>query len=303
MVPGDMLARRLAATIALVSAACHDPERADGASDAPRAPAASSAPASRAPPGAFVLPPDPRTSSNPLGLSAAAVPALAPGDRVFAPTERSLETARLGATLVLRSVRFEAVDGSDVLVRAARDAVPYAVHPGYLLLWRPPGGPLRRGAPLAVDHRGELRHAVFKGKDSKRLLVRLADGREPSGGELSVAHEDVAPLSRQLAPGAWAVIEGEWRHVLLVSSASHEDGKRRWLCLGWGAEAQLCDEARLRPLGEPPRRPGAPLRVAWRGTMVPATLKAVEPPGVFVVGRERTAPSLRVGPWMLMTPE
>jgi len=97
--------------------------------------------------------------------------------------------------------------------------------------------------------------------------------------------------------------ERGWSHVLLVSSATHPDGRRRWLVLGYGAEARLVDQERLRPVPLDFRpRPGSRVWVAWRGQMVPATTRSVDRSGLVHVVRPSLGGGMVVGCGMLMPP-
>ena len=113
------------------------------------------------------------------------------------------------------------------------------------------------------------------------------------------------PQTQGLQPGNYAVyLEGEcYRHALLVSAGTHQDGKRRWLVLGYGGVCALVDEDKLKPIAlDYAPKVGTVVSVAWLGTMVPGRVTAVDTAGTFTVRRERVAAALVVGPGLFMPP-
>jgi hypothetical protein len=247
-----------------------------------------------------VLPPRQPFDSNPLGLPGQPVP-VKEGQRVFAVPQPMLARARVGSSLVLRAATVEGREGDDLVVRVGT-GIPYPVHPAYVVVPRP--GRMGRGTPVFAAYRGVLRHGVVKNLSLDRVVVRYTDlGFKLADQKLVPARVGVLAPG-VLMPGGQAVArqDGELRHVQLVSTGVHSDGKKRWLVIGHLGEAQLVEETALVPL--PARRfrakVGTTVLAAWRGTMVPAKLLTIDRPGLFTVKRARTARRLLVGPGMLM---
>ena len=273
---------------------CNDPAK----TTAPAAPSTTASATAAQVPGGLVLPPRRPFDSNPLKLPVLPV-ALKKGDRVFAIARRELETAQLGSTLVLRAARVEGMEGSDVTLRLTFGPL-YAVHPGYVIV--PRQARLRRGANVIANLHGKLRHAVVTNLLRGKILVRYTDmGRKRPDRRLDP--EDVGALGSGLEPGAFAVYRTaqQQHHVVLVSRGDYPDGKRRWLVLGYGSAAMIVDEAKLAPF---PKRfktkVGEDVLVAWRGTMVSATVRLIDNPGLYTVKRQRAGAPFTVGPGQIM---
>lgn len=284
----------------LATTGCDGDSRADEAKSDPQGTPSSTVSAVGAKPGRFVQPPRRTFDSNPLRLPVQAV-SVAEGARVYAPSREALEGARRGRTLVLRFATAFGVDGGNVLVRVGR-APPYPVHPGYVVV--PAEGRLRRGSYVIAPYRRQLRHAIVTGIKKEQVTVRYTDVLARVG-ERRLRLSDVAPQPEGLRPGNYAVFrEGQrYRHVLLVSEGTWADGKKRWLALGYAAEALLVDHNELRPMSldyDPDE--GDAVWVSWLGHMVPATVAAVETRGLYLVERPRFAGPLRVGPDLLLRP-
>ncbi len=249
----------------------------------------------------FVLPKPRSFDPNPLRLPARTV-SVAKGIRVYAVPQRVLEQARLGSTMPLRAASVEGVDGENIVVRAFSH-VSYPIHPDYVVV--PPQGPVRRRAPVLVSYRRKLRHAVATTVRRDRIRVRYTD-LGVSLGERWLNPREVAPAPAGLAPGNYAVFRDStgWSHVLLVSSAVHSDGKKRWLVLSYGAEARLVEHDKLRPMSPSFKpRPGNSVLVAFRGKMVPGRVKTADRFGIYTVRRRRMSSPLVVGFEMLLPAE
>ena len=219
--------------------------------------------------------------------------------RVFAVPKRILAQARLGSTLTLRAATVAMMDGAEVIVRMA-GAPSYNIHPGYLIV--PKAGRMRRNARVIVNRRGRLRHGIVRNNLRKRVSIRYTDlgSKRP---DRTVSVREVGLLPPGLHPGGFAVYraEQEHKHVLLVSAAAHPDGVRRWLVLGHNGEARLLEESKLSaPPGRFAPKVGTEILVAWRGSMVPATLRRIDKPGLFTVRRARAGAPFMVGPGQIM---
>jgi hypothetical protein len=290
---------RAALLLCCALVACGD-EQAPEASAGDAPPASASASGSAVVPDAFDLPPAKPFDNNPLDLPPGKLRAEV-GSTLFTVPPPMLEGAKLGSSLKLMAATVEALEGEDPVVRVGTGRA-FVPHPGYTIQLRP--GRLERGTLLIVPYRGELHHAVAHHMIAGRVAVRLTDlGRKAA--EERLLPTDIGTLRPgELAPGGLAVERGEHelRHVLLVSSAAHDEGERRWLVLGHGGESRLVDEEQLAALPTAGARPkaGDDVLVAFQGRMVTAKLRSVDLPGLFTVQRPRASPALMVGPGMLM---
>ncbi len=246
----------------------------------------------------LVLPPRRNFNPNPLNLPARAL-TLKKDQLVFAVPKRILAQAKLGSTLILRAATVLTMDGAEVIVRVG-DGPSYNIHPGYLIV--PKAGRMRRNARVIVNYRGKLRHGIVRNDLRKRVSIRYTDlgVKRPNR---TIAVRNVGLLPAGLQPGSFAVYraEHEHKHVLLVSSAKHPDEVRRWLVLGHNGQARIMEEEQLRAM--PARyapKVGTELLVTWRGSMVPATLRRVDKPGLFTVRRARAGAPFIVGPGQIM---
>jgi hypothetical protein len=245
-----------------------------------------------------VVPPRRPTPSNPLGLPAA-TPTLPKGQRVYVVPERMLASAKIGNSLELCAATVEGMDGHDVIVRIGHDAA-FSIHAGYLVI--PRQGRVQRGSRVIASYRERLRHAVVQRVVGKKVAVRFSDAAAYLGDQLLEA-DDLGVLGEGLEPGAYALEPHArgFRHVLLVSSAIHVDGTKRWLVLGAAGEARLLAEKDLSLVPTASRsKPGSAVLVAWRGEMVPGVLRSAETTGLYTVKRPRLGPLLVVGPDMVM---
>ena len=253
-------------------------------------------------PEAFALPPDRIHDSNPLGLPAGQID-VAKGDRVFAVPERMLQGAKLGSSFALRAATVLGRDGDDVVLRVGNGA-PYNIHPAYVVSLR--RARVGRETPVIAAYRGSLHHGVVKGLWRDKVVVRYTDlGFKLPDQKLEV--DKIGVLSVGVAtPGGYAVYraEHEYRHVLLVSEATHDDGKRRWLAVGHSGETLLLDADQVSALPAARFSPkvGGTVLAAWQGTMVPGTVQDLDRPGLYRVARPRTGPTLLLGPGMIMPP-
>jgi hypothetical protein len=246
-----------------------------------------------------VVPPLRRTNPNPLDLPMTGG-TFAEGAFVYAVPERMLATAKPGLSLELRAARVEAMDGRDVIVRIGT-GMAYSIHPAYLVAPRP--GRVQRGTRVIVPHRERLRHGVVQRQNRNHIVVRYSDVGA-SLGEQSILAEEVGVLGTDLEPGSYALHRGDrgTRLVQLVSSGSHPDGVVRWLALGAEGEALLLTASEVAPVPNGRNlKPGSTVLVAWRGEMVPGTVRALEPTGLVAVKRPRVGPTLIVGPDMIVS--
>ncbi|MBM4357386.1 MAG: hypothetical protein FJ096_04675 [Deltaproteobacteria bacterium] len=245
-----------------------------------------------------VVPPPRRTNPNPLELPLSGGP-FAEGAFVYAVPERMLASAKLGASLELRAARVEAMDGRDVIVRIGTGPA-YSIHPAYVVAPRP--GRVQRGTRVIAPHRERLRHGIVQRETRNHVFVRHTDVGVPLGDQ-AILPAELGVLGTGLEPGAHALATTEpgKRLVVLVSSGAHPDGVVRWLALGAEGEAMLLAATDLTPAANAHNlKPGASVVVAWRGEMVPATVRTVEPSGLVSVKRPRMGPALFVGPDMLL---
>jgi hypothetical protein len=290
----------IALVVAAALVACGDDAHEETEDGLPGAAASASASEPVTPLGGLVLPPPRPFDDNPLDLPAQAL-VVEEGARLFVVPRRMLEAAELGSTLGFVAGRAEGREGDSIIVRVERD-VPYPVHPAYVIA--PQKGRIQRGALLIVAYGGTMHHAVAKNLSAGRVVVRITDaGRKLSDKKLEPEDVGVLPTGA-LAAGAQAVYQKgeEHRHVLLVSRGQHPDGKIRWLVLGRANQTELVEESELEAL-PPPRfnpRPGNMVRVAFRGLLVPAEVRALDAPGLYIVKRDRAGAPLTVGPGMLM---
>jgi hypothetical protein len=289
----------LTVTVALGASGCGDERPADGVPDEPYAPKSTASVGGPNPAG-VVLPPRQPFDSNPLGLPGRP-PEVKEGQRVFAVPQRMLAKARQGSSLRLEAATVKGREGDALVVRVGT-GVPYPVHPAYVVV--PKLGRMGRGTPVFAAYRGVLRHGVVKNLSLDRVVVRYTDLGFKLGDQKVVRSRiGVLQPGKLMAGGQAVAPQGdELRHVQLVSSGAHSDGKKRWLAIGHRGEALLLEESALIPL--PPRRfkpkLGATVLVPWRGIMVPGKLVSRDRPGLFTVKRERTARRLLVGPGMIM---
>lgn len=245
-----------------------------------------------------VVPPRRAVHRNPLGLAPVNVP-LSPGQRVFAVPERMLAGASLGSSFALAAATVEAMDAADVVVRIGHE-MAYTIHPGYVVV--PRAGSFERGSLVFARFRDELRHGVVERLAHKQVVVRFTDVNVAPGAVQPVGRDEVGLLTGSLAPGAYALRRGEREstHLLLLSQTLGADGEPAWLALGAAGAALLVPARELEAL--PPRRlpdAGDDVLVAWRGTMVPATVRSIEPPGIYTVRRPVLSTPIVVGPDML----
>jgi len=252
----------------------------------------------------LLLPAARQLDPNPLGLSAVA--ALPPeGARVYAPPPRVLAGLHEGATLALRRSRVVGHDGEVLIVRQGWGA-PYAVHPGLVIA--PQSDKLRRGQFVLAPYQGQLRHAVLVTLLHRDALIRFTD----VGHKLRkqrVSPDLLGRIDPGLSPGAYAAYrssEGaEWQHVMLVSPSVRASGRVGWLALGYAAEVRIIDEADLVPMPRsfrPKVKRGDTLWVAWRGTLVPATVRKVTSQHLFTLRRPRLSRPIIAGIGMVMLP-
>ena len=169
---------------------------------------------------------------NPLGLPARELD-VAVGARVFAVPEPMLRGAKLGSTLVLASARVVGRDGDAILVET-REGQPYRIHPGYVVAL-PTGKKPGVGDPVVVEHAGVLKHGVLRARKKGKAIVRLFDAGDTADRAIDEAL--VTRAEDGFRPGHFAAarVDGELRHVLLVSpleAAEGQGGARRWLALG-----------------------------------------------------------------------
>ncbi|HHH31363.1 MAG TPA: hypothetical protein ENK57_23865 [Polyangiaceae bacterium] len=245
--------------------------------------------------------PAPRTfDPNPLGLPPVAPVPMKKGQRVFAAPPRMVRAAKLGTSFMLAMATFLAMEGNDYVVRVGFGE-PYQVHPGYVVVPRP--GRFRRGAIVIAGYRDQLHHGVVTGLRRDRVMVQYTDLGFRLGDQ-RLAHDRIGVLSGGLEPGAYAAYRAdqEYRHVQLVSSGRHPDGKTVWLAIEHEGQIRLIDEAQLVSLPRPRfnPRPGSTVLAAWRGAMVRATVRELERPGLYTVKRPRAGAPLLVGPDMIM---
>jgi hypothetical protein len=241
---------------------------------------------------------------NPLGLPPRELD-LAVGTRVFAVPEPMLRGARLGSTLVLASAKVVGRD-VDALLVETREGQPYKLHAGYVVPF--PSGKRRPGVgePVIVEHAGVLRHGVFRARKKGRAVVRLFDAGGTADRSLD---EDVVRRAEDgFRPGNFAAVRagGELRHVLLVSPIESAEGAgapRRWLALGHAGAATIVDEPALVaiPVRWNPKE-GAAVLVESLGRMRPATVQAIDRPGLYTVKLERAGRPPTVGWGFIMPP-
>ncbi|MBW2529070.1 MAG: hypothetical protein JRI23_33140 [Deltaproteobacteria bacterium] len=213
---------------------------------------------------------------------------------------RALLGAESGSSLPLRYAEVVGHEGGLLLVSMGREA-PYAVHPGYVIAPQLEGR-LRRGSYVLAPYRQQLRHGVVVRVQGDGVQLQYTDLGFKAGVR-RLQRKWVAPQPDGLAPGNFAVARrgGKLEHLLLVSSGTWGDGTKRWLALGHGTAATLVDEASLQPLSlDFKPKAGEPVLVQWLGTMVPAEVVAVDPPGLFRVERPEVAPGLVVGADLLL---
>lgn len=283
------------AWLVVASVGCAEPEESEPAS-APTATAVAMTPPREV--DETIVPRRRPTNPNPLELPPAAT-ALAAGAFVYAVPEPMLAAAKLGTSLELRAARVEGMDGADVVVRMGTGPA-YSIHPGYVVV--PRLDRVARGTRVIVPHRERLRHGVVDRQVQKRIVVRYGDVGIALG-EQSILAEEVGVLRGGLEPGAYALAKDDRGPllVLLVSASSGGNGAERWLVFGEEGTARLVPSSELSPIPDVRKqKPGSPVRVAWHGRMVPATLRSVEPTGLIVVKRARVGPALVVGPDMVM---
>jgi len=245
-----------------------------------------------------VVPPRRLANPNPLSLPPSPLK-LEEGTFLYAVPERMLSSAKLGASLELCAAKVEAMDGSDIVVRMGNGPA-YAVHPGYVVV--PKTSKVARGTRVVVPHRERLRHGVVERQTRERIVVRYSDVDAARGGHGFLA-EEVGVLSGGLEPGGYALVKDESGHalLLLVSVARDSEGTERWLALGEEGATRLVAASELAPVPDVRKlKPGSPVRVAWHGRMVPATLREVEPSGLVSVKRPRVGPALLVGSDLVM---
>ena len=217
------------------------------------------------------------------------------GATVYTVPRRALEGAERGSTMVLHHAKVVGEEGGLVVVKMGREP-PYAVHPGYVIAPRF-GGRLRRGSYVLAPYRQKLRHGVVVSLKAERVNLQYTDIGIKIG-ERRLLREWVALQPAGLSPGNYAVVPrgGNLDHVLLVSSGRWGDGKIRWLALRHGAEAAIIDQEKLKPIAMDFKPSvGDPVLVSWLGTMVPATVRAVDGPGLFKVQRPHVGPALVLG--------
>jgi hypothetical protein len=283
--------RWAAALVALGALGCDDPAAGPVAAGA-SAPSASAAPPHEV--DESVVPPHRPVEPNPLGLPASTV-MLAQGQRVFAVPEAMLTAAKIGVSLALVPAVVEGMDGHDVLVRVAH-GLPYSLHPGYVVALKKGRWP--RGARVIVRYHDRLRHGVVMRPVRDKIAVHLTDVASAQS-DVEMLPDDLGLIGTGLEPGAYALEKTahDVRQVLLVSST----GRKEWLALGAYGEARLVAEANLKPEPDPSKlKPGAAVLVAWRGELVPGTLHAALPNGLYAIKRARVAPPLLVGPDMVV---
>ncbi|MEZ4440339.1 MAG: hypothetical protein R3B72_14675 [Polyangiaceae bacterium] len=249
-----------------------------------------------------VLPPPRFHDSNPLGLPPATPVATAKGQRIFAPDRRMLDGAKLGSALMLEAGTVVGHEGAELVVRVG-NGEPFQIHPGYVVVPKP--GRFQRGAAVIASYNGRLHHGLVTSLRRDRVVVQFTDlGRKL--GEQHLAHDRVGVLEGGLAPGAFAVYRAdqEYRHVLLVSSGAHADGKIRWLVLEHTGESRLLEQEQLTRLPEQrfKAKEDDEVFVAFRGSMVRAMVRSFERPGLYTVKRPRAGAPLVVGADMLMRP-
>lgn len=240
---------------------------------------------------------------NPLGLPARELD-VAVGARVFAVPEPMLRGARLGSTLVLAAARVVGRDGGAILVET-REGQPYRVHPGYVVA--PPNGKKPGvGDAVVVEHAGVLKHGVLRARKKGKAIVRLFDAGDTSDRAIDEAL--VTRAEDGFRPGHFAAarVDGELRHVLLVSpleAAEGQGGARRWLALGHAGAAMLVDEPSLVaiPVRWDPKEQ-APVLVESLGRMRPGVIQAIDRPGLYTVKLERAGRPAVVGWGFLMPP-
>jgi len=244
--------------------------------------------------GRFVQPPRRPFDPNPLRLPVRSL-SIEEGATVYTVSRRALESAERGSTMVLHHAKVVGDEGGLVVVKMGKEP-PYAVHPGYVVAPRF-GGRLRRGSYVLAPYRQKLRHAVVVSLKGERVNVQYTDIGIKIG-ERRLRRDWVALQPGGLSPGNYALVprRGTLEHVLLVSSGRWADGKSRWLALRYGAEAAVIDQEKLQPLAlDFKPSVGDPVLVSWLGRMAPATVRAVDGPGLFKVQRPHVGPGLVVG--------
>lgn len=243
-----------------------------------------------------IVPPIRRAEPNPLGLPMTSG-TFAAGAFVYAVPEAMLAVGKVGRSFELRAARVEAMDGRDVIVRIGTSAA-YSVHPAYLIAPRP--GRVRRGSLVLVPHHGRMRHGVVQRQTRNHIVVRYGDVGVPLGDQ-NVLPNEVGLLGGGFEPGSYATTHESThpRLVQLVSVGVHPDGVERWLALGEEGEARLIPTAELSPMPDARTfKSGRAVLVAWRGNLVPGTVKATESTGLITVKRAHLGPALLVGPDM-----
>jgi hypothetical protein len=302
---------RLAAVVISV-AACSRESAPPSSGQAPDASTVRPAlPASAAGPNPLPAPvPAKALDPNPLRLPPRRVK-LDPGRRVFTFSERMLQGAKLGSTLVLYPATVSAFDGDDLVVEG-KEGPSYKVHAGYVIPV-PDVPQIRQGDAVLTEWNLVAKHAVVKKITKERVTVRYTD-MDPKTPEGQLPYQErLAPGGKSvrfvkqvegLAAGNYAALQsaGDWQHVLLVSPAVDGD-RKRWFALGYGGAAVLADEADLRPI--PIRfkgKPSADVYAEWVGSLRKASVVALDDPAFFTVKFERAGRPATVGWGFLMNP-
>jgi hypothetical protein len=225
---------------------------------------------------------------------------LDPGRRVFTVSDQMLAGAKVGSTLVLFGTNVVGLDGDDVLVEG-RGGPAYKVHSAYVIAV-PDKVKLHLGEPLIAEHNGTLKHAVMTKLVADKVGLRFTDLDARAPEVLVKNTTRLVPQIEGLAPGNYAALKqgDDLVHVLLVSSYQEVD-RKRWLALGFGGAATLCDEADLVPIPIKLKlKPKDAVLAEWTGKMRRATVESVDGDGLFSVRFERAGRPVSIGYGLVM---
>jgi hypothetical protein len=243
----------------------------------------------------------PASTTNPLGLPPRVVE-LGRKKRIFTFSDRMLESARIGSTLVLYAATALGVDGDDVVVEGRAGGAPYKVHGAYVIVV-PDESRLVPGTPVVAEWNGALKHGVVTRLVKDKIGVRYTD-MDAGTPEALLRGAHVFAQKEGLEPGSYAALRGDdgYRHVQLVSRFE-SSGAVRWLALGFGGAALVAEAERLAPI--PARadpKPGAEVWAEYLGAMRKGTLTGVNGPGFAIVKFERAGKPVSVGWGLFMRP-
>jgi hypothetical protein len=243
---------------------------------------------------------------NPLGFAPRPI-SLEVGQRIFVVPGRMLRGMKVGSSAQLRLATVAGVDGESILVDG-RDEPAYKAHPAFAIPV-PEGKRPKVGGPTIADWAGQLRHGVFVKIVKEQPVIRFTD--TPDKSERTLKNPALIPQIDGFRPGNYAAVAStdlsgvgprgaEYKHVLLVSEVSSDP--KKWLALGFGGSITIVDEAALIaiPVRYEPKE-GAPVFAEWLGSLRPATIKALDSPGVFTVRYERAGKAVNLG-WGFVLP-